>query len=266
MRQEKQLTIMEFSKMTGIKRENLRFYDRIGLLCPEIRGENNYRYYTRRQLNMAYLIANLRGLGVGIEDIKRYAAHRIPETTLALFAQQELRIREEMRNLEETSLILSLQSGMIQEALSHNEDEVFLEEKPREPIFLCPPVPEEMNEEEYGVFAYEYAEAQKVNLGFPCGALIPEAVINSGAAGPPLSYYFKGAKENTHKPAGLYAVAYGSSVSWQVEPIYQRLLSFIREQGLTICGDCFEEYPTGDSVEHETDPVRVRLEVPVTRR
>ena len=79
MNQKKQLSILEFSKLTGINRDNLRFYDRIGLLKPEIRGENGYRYYTRRQLGSAYLIGGLRLLGVGIEDIRRYSAGRTHE-------------------------------------------------------------------------------------------------------------------------------------------------------------------------------------------
>ena len=60
MGQKKNLSILEYSRLTGIKRDNLRFYDRIGLLKPEIRGENGYRYYTRRQLSSAYLISGLR--------------------------------------------------------------------------------------------------------------------------------------------------------------------------------------------------------------
>ena len=92
MNQKKQLSILEFSRLTGISRDNLRFYDRIGLLCPEQRGENNYRYYARSQLNSAYLISSLRLLEVGLEDIRRYSAGRTPERMLAFFAQQEERI------------------------------------------------------------------------------------------------------------------------------------------------------------------------------
>ena len=66
MNQKKKLSILEFSRLTGISRDNLRFYDRIGLLCPEQRGENNYRYYARHQLNSAYLIGSLRLLEVGL--------------------------------------------------------------------------------------------------------------------------------------------------------------------------------------------------------
>ena len=111
MNQKKQLSILEFSRLTGISRDNLRFYDRIGLLCPEQRGENNYRYYARSQLNSAYLISSLRLLEVGLEDIRRYSAGRTPERMLAFFAQQEERIQAEIARLRETSEIMKLRAS-----------------------------------------------------------------------------------------------------------------------------------------------------------
>ena len=102
MGQKKNLSILEYSRLTGIKRDNLRFYDRIGLLKPEIRGENGYRYYTRRQLSSAYLISGLRLLGVGLEDIRHYSAERTPEKMLGLFAEQEAKIQTENKKLQET--------------------------------------------------------------------------------------------------------------------------------------------------------------------
>ena len=64
------MQIKEFSALTGIKRENLRYYDQIGLLSPEFRGKNGYRYYSQNQLTTAYLITSLREIGIGIEEIK----------------------------------------------------------------------------------------------------------------------------------------------------------------------------------------------------
>ena len=119
MNQKKQLSILEFSRLTGISRDNLRFYDRIGLLCPEQRGENNYRYYARSQLNSAYLIGSLRLLEVGLEDIRHYSAGRTPERMLALFARQEERIQAEIARLRETSEIMKLRASLAQEALAH---------------------------------------------------------------------------------------------------------------------------------------------------
>ena len=136
MNQKKQLSILEFSRLTGISRDNLRFYDRIGLLCPEQRGENNYRYYARSQLNSAYLISSLRLLEVGLEDIRRYSAGRTPERMLDFFAQQEERIQAEIARLRETSEIMKLRASLAQEALAHAEGAYLLEERPRERIFL----------------------------------------------------------------------------------------------------------------------------------
>ena len=48
--QNSHMSIKEFSRLTGISRELLRFYDKIGLLTPESRGENNYRYYGFQQI------------------------------------------------------------------------------------------------------------------------------------------------------------------------------------------------------------------------
>ena len=140
MNQKKQLSILEFSRLTGISRDNLRFYDRIGLLCPEQRGENNYRYYARHQLNSAYLIGSLRLLEVGLEDIRHYSAGRTPERMLALFARQEERIQAEIARLRETSEIMKLRASLAREALAHADGEVLVEERPRERIF-CVPLP-----------------------------------------------------------------------------------------------------------------------------
>ncbi len=175
MNQKKQLSILEFSRLTGISRDNLRFYDRIGLLCPEQRGENNYRYYARSQLNSAYLISSLRLLEVGLEDIRRYSAGRTPERMLAFFAQQEERIQAEIARLRETSEIMKLRASLAQEALAHAEGAYLLEERPRERIFLCPPAPDGLSGEESEIFAYEYAAGKGVHLGHPAGVLITPA-------------------------------------------------------------------------------------------
>lgn len=49
MNQKSTMPIREFARLTGIRPANLRFYDQIGLLSPELRGENGYRYYSRRR-------------------------------------------------------------------------------------------------------------------------------------------------------------------------------------------------------------------------
>ena len=240
MNQKKKLSILEFSRLTGISRDNLRFYDRIGLLCPEQRGENNYRYYARSQLNSAYLISSLRLLEVGLEDIRRYSAGRTPERMLAFFAQQE--------------------------ALAHAEGAYLLEERPRERIFLCPPAPDGLSGEESEIFAYEYAAGKGVHLGHPAGVLITP---DSTASGEPVwryRLYFKtgGRRGNAWKPAGRYAVAYGRSIPDDFERAWAGLHAFLASRSLRPTGSAYGELLLDELSVQDTGDYFGRLEVPVT--
>ncbi len=266
MSEKNHMPIREFSRLTGIKPANLRFYDQIGLLSPETRGENGYRYYSRRQLNSAYLISDLRELGVGLEEINRYAADRSPEKMLALFSKQDERIQKEIERLREIRHILKLHADMAHDALRHGESALLLEEREREALFLCPPIPAGMDEEEGSIFSYAYAGRHGIHLGYPLGAIVRQDDFTAGCTFPASRFYFKThRRRNAWKPAGLYAVAYARCDVPPSEEVYHRLLHYIREQNLRPCGDVYEEYPLDEMAVQDTDRFGIRLEVPVQR-
>lgn len=263
MSQKKQLSILEFSRLTGIKRENLRFYDKIGLLSPESRGDNRYRYYSRRQLNTAYLIGSLRGLGVGLETIKEYSEQRTPEKMLSLFSTQDARIQAEVERLQEMRSIMALYSKMARDALSHEDGALFFVQKEQEPIFLCPAIPADMEYDEGEIFSYEYADSKGVHLGYPLGICLAQSVLESRVPGP-LQYYFKAAShQNAWKPAGLYATLYARCDPWHSMPLYLRLLDFIRREHFCVSGDAYEEYLLSDIAVPELSQYCIRVEIPV---
>ena len=253
MNQKKKLSILEFSRLTGISRDNLRFYDRIGLLCPEQRGENNYRYYARHQLNSAYLIGSLRLLEVGLEDIRHYSAGRTPERMLALSARQEERIQAEIARLRETSEIMKLRASLAREALAHADGEVLVEERPRERIFLCPPPPEGMSDEESESFAYEYAAGKGIHAGYPAGVLATPSGGGRGSRN----------RHNAWKPAGRYAVAYGRSIPDDFERAWAGLHAFLASRSLRPTGSAYGELLLDELSVQDTGDYFGRLEVPV---
>lgn len=262
MSQKNQLSILEFSRLTGITRDNLRFYDRIGLLKPEIRRENGYRCYTRHQLGSAYLIGSLRLLGVGIDDIRQYSTSRTPEAMLTLFAQQQKHIKEEIERLEETNEIMGLYVDMVREALSHSEDSFFLCERKREQIFLCPTFPDTKDKDEVEILSYEYANSHGVNLGCPMGVMVAQESFLSDSAVPTYQYYFKSNRKwNGWKPAGLYAVAYGQSERQDARDIYLKLMEFIQAQGLEVGGNAYGEYLLNDLAVQTPKQYYGRMEV-----
>ena len=265
MKDNGEYTVKALAQLAGVSSRTLRYYDRIGLLCPEQRGENNYRYYARHQLNSAYLIGSLRLLEVGLEDIRHYSAGRTPERMLALFARQEERIQAEIARLRETSEIMKLRASLAREALAHADGEVLVEERPRERIFLCPPPPEGMSDEESESFAYEYAAGKGVHLGHPAGVLITP---DSTASGEPVwryRLYFKtgGRRGNAWKPAGRYAVAYGRSIPDDFERAWAGLHAFLASRSLRPTGSAYGELLLDELSVQDTGDYFGRLEVPV---
>jgi len=135
MKDESYMPIKEFSRLTGIKRENLRYYDQIGLFSPEFRGENGYRYYTRSQLTTAYLIISLREIGISIDEIKKYIDIRTPEQMFSLFSAQKKHILTEIKKLKRILEIMQLYVDMAEEAIKYEENSINIEYKKKEPIF-----------------------------------------------------------------------------------------------------------------------------------
>ena len=62
MKTNRFLTAGEFAKITGTTKHTLFHYDKIGLLPPDHRADNGYRYYSPEQLETFDVICTLREL------------------------------------------------------------------------------------------------------------------------------------------------------------------------------------------------------------
>lgn len=265
MKHKNHMSISEFSQLTGIKRANLIFYDKEGLLTPEYRSDNKYRCYTRRQLSSAYLIATLRELGIGLEEIKAYAHSRTPGRMISLFELQEERIRSEIRKLSYMREIMAIYKKMAREALTVEIDTIELREQKKEPIFLGAEIESGQTQDEGFLSFYNYAARQGIGSGFPLGTIIPSALLKEKKTEPAIRYYFKvNEDQNAYKPAGCYAVAYGICGYDQAVKVYERLFQYIGEHNLTICGDAYEEYLLTELSMQQEEDYHVRVEIMVS--
>ncbi len=253
------MPIKEFSRLTGIRKENLRFYDQIGLLSPETRGENGYRYYSWEQLESAFLIYDLRTMGVSIEEIKQYAKAISPTAMQKLFVNQTKLIQKEIERLRTMQDLMNVRIKMVKQALEHEEEDIFLETKKKEPIFLTEVFDSEISYEDKIMQAYDDAAASGINISSPFGF-----IVGHENNLPILRGYFKTFKKhNSYKPQGTYAVAYGRCNYRETKEILKKLISFIKKEGLTVNGDVYEEYPLDSLAIKDGEPFGVRLEVAV---
>ncbi|MFT4415513.1 MerR family transcriptional regulator [Fredinandcohnia humi] len=62
--------VSEFSELTGLSKETLRYYAEVKLLEPAyINPNNNYRYYDDGSYFLAVLLVKLRKLGFSIQEM-----------------------------------------------------------------------------------------------------------------------------------------------------------------------------------------------------
>ncbi len=91
--------IGDISKLYNISNDILRYYEKIGLLTPDVRGENGYRYYSEKQLWKLNNIRSLRGLGVGLKDITNFLQTRSIKKTEEMIEFQLKKIDENLNEL-----------------------------------------------------------------------------------------------------------------------------------------------------------------------
>ncbi|CAM4461069.1 helix-turn-helix domain-containing protein [Paenibacillus tarimensis] len=66
------MTIQAFSDRTGLPASTLRYYEKEGLLSPDIRADNGYRLYAESQIPRAIKLHSLRQAGISLTELRAY--------------------------------------------------------------------------------------------------------------------------------------------------------------------------------------------------
>ncbi|MFD0020031.1 MerR family transcriptional regulator [Streptomyces sp. NPDC058382] len=90
-------TVQEMSRRSGLSEPTLRYYEDVGLIGPVARDERSgHRRYGDRDLDAIEILACLRAVGVGIEDMRSYLANRARGRSAAA-EQRDLLLRHAER-------------------------------------------------------------------------------------------------------------------------------------------------------------------------
>ena len=112
------MKIKELENLLSISRSNIRFYEKQGLFSPE-RKDNNYREYTKQDIEVLKKIIVFRKMGFTVEEIKLIQNDELPFTEAIASAQQ--RIEDEIEQLNGS---LKLIKQVAQENSSFNEIDI----------------------------------------------------------------------------------------------------------------------------------------------
>lgn len=97
------MNISELEKLSGLGRDTIRYYERIGLLSAPVRKSNSYRVYTQTHLRELDFIRKGRDIGFSLDEIKHGAKKfalngRLCRESVTQLKQKKMEILERIEN------------------------------------------------------------------------------------------------------------------------------------------------------------------------
>lgn len=129
-------TTGELSQLCKIPRKTLLYYDKLGLITPEVVDENGYRYYKRSQLFLLQLVLTLRQLEVPIARIKEYLATRSVETYGDLFQERIKFFTQQIAHLQAMKDELQTELGKLDRIANIILDKIMLIHAPARYLYV----------------------------------------------------------------------------------------------------------------------------------
>lgn len=268
---EKYLKISEFAALSGISRSNLIFYNNIGLLCPKmIDKTNRYRYYSYKQLDIANIITVLREIGMSLNEIKFYLSQRSPQGLDATLSRQRKYLEDQISKLKEIQDMIDIRLCMTRSSYSITPEQIQLEMHPEENLFLGPQIPITKKPIEIWNYLpdfYKLCLKENVLIGFPMRTLVLQETIQSENWNQPAFFYYSLHKDryptNFVKPQGKYLVGYTNTDYGLTNDLYKKLISYMENNNLTICGNAYEEFLLDETSVSNPDNYLLKISIQV---
>ena len=191
------MNIKAAEELSGVSRQNIRFYEREGLLNPDRNPENDYREYQQEHIETLKMIRVMRMLDMPLDQIKLVLEGSISPAKAAKEQRQKLKARQEqlsaaIRFCEEWSAFQTMEAVNVDEMISRMESSenvqglfqkwvedyrkvVLAEEKK---LFTFIPDQAVTDPREFTEALFAYAEKNSLNLVITKESMYPEFTID----------------------------------------------------------------------------------------
>ena len=269
MTENEVLSIADFARLSRTSRSTLLYYDKIGLLSPVSRRENNYRDYTHAQLATVNQIRTCQALGMSLEDIRRIRKDQSPEIVDELFERQIKQIDGEIETWIRARKLLTTLKSVIHPLLTADIKTITVEYVPAVPIVLGGINDYSDNKNGFTALAHFYNYCSNkypdLDLNYPVWAMLSEERLKNNDWELPDRFYFFNPDGYDKRPAAYYAIGYTRGGYGQCGDLYERLIAYINIKGYEICGPAYEEYPLNEICYSSDEDFLIRLMITVRK-
>lgn len=191
------MNIKTAEELSGVSRQNIRFYEREGLLTPDRNPENDYREYQQSHIETLKRIRIMRMLDMPLDQIKLVLEGTLPPAEAAKEQKQKLEKQQEqlfaaIRFCEEWRELHTLEAvdpdQMLQRMEAPENAEGFFQKwredyrkvvlAEREKAFTFIPEEPVMTPREFTSALFAYANANELDMVITKESMNPEFTIN----------------------------------------------------------------------------------------
>jgi DNA-binding transcriptional MerR regulator/effector-binding domain-containing protein len=244
-RSQTHFTTGEFAALCNVTKHTLFHYDEIGIFSPEIR-EQGYRYYAVSQIEVFFVIAALKKLGMPLKEIKEYLDRRTPQALVELLEEQEEHVDKKIAELQEVREVIRQKAALTRSAFTIGNGDLSLRWMPQEHLLVTDI---DRNDDKAWAIAVaqhvKFCQDQGVPNPYTFGGAQDLAQVACGDYAAYEFFYTRVGEPSLlagHlKPAGNYIVAYHTGGYDGLGNLYQDILRYADERQLDLKGHCYED-------------------------
>lgn len=251
--EERYYSIGEVSELCNISRKALRYYEDLGLITPDKKGLNNYRYYSRNTILLIPIIKYYKQMGFTLDEMKNLVAGCDYSTLLNQFNKKVREFEGLEKEIYNQKVFVTDWYNLISEAqfvIENDMQEVSVKFKETQELCAMP----------YD-FTGDYAEAT-INIEFtmflekhdlqitgPVMILFPALERNRADWSGKVTVIQKSVKEIPEPlklvlNEGMYASAYHIGSMADIQATYDRIFQWLDTSRFKPKGSAVERYVT----------------------
>jgi len=270
------LSCKEFLNLCGITKNTLVWYEKKGLLKPEMIKENGYHYYSREQYFDIDLIKTLKWADRSLDDCKQYIDNRNEERYLHMLLEQQKVLEQKLLSVSRRKSIVD---GSIQDFLAmkfrYNENPRII--SMQDTYLLVKDIEEnsprgyikslhDLFEIFHSCFAIYGAAPSMLN-----GTSVSYQDILDGNYTNPSKTFLKISSPIPHEACrtikqGIYAICFHRGKNSDIAETYNKLVEFIENEGYEITGDSWESDYINYLVSADSTQFSKEIIIPVSKR
>ncbi|QYK67254.1 MULTISPECIES: MerR family transcriptional regulator [Paenibacillus] len=241
------LTSGQFAKVMGISKDTLFHYDRLGILSPEFKAENGYRYYSINQIDVFKVISILKELEMPLKEIKEYLNKRSPQELIVLLGKEEAMLNSKIKQLQKMKSIISEKKRITQAATEIISTDIIIEEKKKEFLVVTEADPytndksiyDSMIKHEKYLNIYSIDASHTVGWMRDTKRVLANETFN-------YDYLFtrvskKSNYSNFKREKGTYLIAYHTEGYSSVCDTYDRIINYAKDKSIELQGFFYED-------------------------